>query len=145
MKQTLKSLKDTQEIAVKILQEALLKKDRPIVFALKGELGAGKTTFTKILAKELGIEGVVTSPTFLLMKVYEAVDSKDVKRLVHIDAYRIKETEELISLGFEDILRDKNNLIIIEWPEKLEEHLPQNTLYIEFKIIKEEERKIYVT
>lgn len=88
------------------------------IVGLSGHLGAGKTAFVKVVAKELGIEETVTSPTFVIMKMYETKD--DVwKRLVHIDAYRLERRSELEGLKWEDVVSDPHNLVMIEWPENV--------------------------
>jgi tRNA threonylcarbamoyl adenosine modification protein YjeE len=92
------------------------------VVGLSGHLGAGKTSFTKLLAKELSIAETVTSPTFVIMKIYEiptdaAGASGTFKRLVHIDAYRLERRSELEGIDFERIASDPGNLVIVEWPE----------------------------
>lgn len=107
---------------------------------LSGELGAGKTAFSKAIAKTLGVEEVVTSPTFVLEKIYpirKLEDSRSngagllgglaskFKRLVHIDAYRLESGEDLAPLGFDELMQDAENLILLEWPEKVAEALPQ--------------------
>lgn len=91
---------------------------------LSGELGAGKTAFTKVLAKELGVTEAVTSPTFVLEKVYLLPDYGPFKRLIHIDAYRLKDGTELSALGFDEIMQDVGNLVILEWPEQVMDALP---------------------
>ncbi len=88
------------------------------LIALSGDLGAGKTTLTQEIARQLGVKENVISPTFVIMKKYEVVDDT-FKYLVHIDAYRLEKDEELIKLGWKEILEDKNNLVIIEWPENV--------------------------
>lgn len=136
--------KKIKQAAHQILKESL-QGERPIVLALKGELGAGKTTFVKFLAQELGIEEIVTSPTFLLMRVLKLPKKKHkITRLVHIDAYRIELAEELFDLGLKDILKDERSVIVIEWPEKLSDYLPPQTIYIEFEITGEKERIIKI-
>jgi tRNA threonylcarbamoyladenosine biosynthesis protein TsaE len=94
--------------------------DSAFVVGLSGHLGAGKTAFVKLVATELGIDEIVTSPTFVIMKIYEG-GKKGVafKRLVHIDAYRLERREELDGLGFEHVVADKNSLVMIEWPENV--------------------------
>jgi tRNA threonylcarbamoyladenosine biosynthesis protein TsaE len=95
------------------------------VVGLSGHLGAGKTSFTKLVAKELGIKETVTSPTFVIMKIYDIpADTKladgaapSFKRLVHIDAYRLEKRAELAGIDFERIASDPHNLVIVEWPE----------------------------
>ena len=112
---------------------------------LSGELGAGKTVFVKALAKVLGIEDTVTSPTFVLEKIYSLTDTKcpsaadghlvsvkGFRRLVHIDAYRLDEHESLAPLGFDELMRDPSNLILLEWPERVA-GLPEPTERIHFE------------
>lgn len=89
---------------------------------LSGDLGAGKTAFAGAVAKALGVEEPVTSPTFVLEKIY-ALPECDVERgfirLVHIDAYRLNGAAELSPLGFDELMNDSGNLILLEWPEKV--------------------------
>ncbi len=94
------------------------------LITLSGELGAGKTAFTKMLAKVFGIEEHVTSPTFVLEKIYKLPEEKLFKRLVHIDAYRLKDGSELSALGFDELMSDPETLVILEWPEMVADRLP---------------------
>jgi tRNA threonylcarbamoyladenosine biosynthesis protein TsaE len=95
------------------------------VVGLYGNLGAGKTTFSQIVSKVLGVTENVSSPTFVIMKIYE-LSLKKWKRLVHIDAYRIEKESELLHLGFKEIVNDKENLVLIEWPEKVSGIMPDH-------------------
>ena len=88
------------------------------VIGLYGELGAGKTSFVKGVAGQLGIKTEVKSPTFTLMNIYDTGHGP-IRKLVHIDTYRLKNSSELIEIGFEDYLNDTENLILIEWPEQV--------------------------
>ena len=90
------------------------------IVLLSGELGAGKTTLTKGIAQGLRILEDITSPTFTLMNTYPVSAESDVKTLVHIDTYRLKNQEELLEIGVEDYLGKPTTLCIIEWPEKIE-------------------------
>ena len=108
-------------------------RDRAIVIALSGELGAGKTTFVQGVAERLGVEGIVSSPTFLIEKVYQLQDQK-FARLVHIDAYRLKAPEELQLLGWDELVRDPGNLICVEWPEHVRALMPTDAIRIRFDI-----------
>jgi tRNA threonylcarbamoyladenosine biosynthesis protein TsaE len=92
--------------------------DRATVIALSGELGAGKTAYTKAMAQGLGIHELVTSPTFVLEKMYKIRDSA-FNRLVHIDAYRLTGGEDLKPLRFDELLKDPRALVVIEWPERI--------------------------
>lgn len=116
------------DIAKNVLQ---LTKDKNInVIFLIGDLGAGKTTFTKYLAKELGIKQNVVSPTFILHREYKMNDKS---KLHHLDLYRIETEIELIELKLGEIA--KNNLVIIEWADKFEEYLKtQFNNFLEVKI-----------
>lgn len=100
---------------------------RATVLALSGELGAGKTTFVQGIARALGVEESVTSPTFVIMKIYDLID-QPFKRLVHMDAYRLKGKEHLRVLGWGALCADPGNLICIEWPEKIEGAIPADAI-----------------
>jgi tRNA threonylcarbamoyladenosine biosynthesis protein TsaE len=124
------SLEETQQIAEEWLVDisnTYQDSDEALVVGLSGHLGAGKTAFVKCIAKALGVNEAVTSPTFVIMKIYD-IDPNDIllkeasfpwKHLVHIDAYRLEQPEELEALRFEDIVADKNDLVLIEWPENV--------------------------
>ncbi len=91
-----------------------------MILCLYGELGAGKTTFVKGLAEGLGVKTNVTSPTFTLMNIYKIQNTKSkIKKLVHIDTYRLKNEQELIQIGAEDYAGAAENITVIEWPEKI--------------------------
>ena len=92
------------------------------VICLYGELGAGKTTLVKGLAKGLGVKEEITSPTFTLMNIYDVRNAKTakVRNLVHIDTYRLKNEQELLDIGVEDYLGQPGTVTIVEWPEKIE-------------------------
>lgn len=93
------------------------------LITLSGELGAGKTTFTQQIALALGVEEHVTSPTFVLEKIYD-LTGEVFKRLVHIDAYRLEKGADLTPLGFTALMSDPGNLIVLEWPERVADALP---------------------
>lgn len=86
---------------------------------LSGELGAGKTAFTKAAAAALGIEETITSPTFVLEKIYQLPEGRAFKRFIHIDAYRLERGSDLAPLGFDELMQDAANLVFLEWPEKV--------------------------
>lgn len=94
------------------------------VITLRGDLGAGKTAFTKELAGILDIQSEITSPTFVIMKSYAIPHHAFLKTLVHIDAYRIESDDEMRVLGFKHLLDDPTNLICIEWPENIMRCIP---------------------
>ncbi|HVX90095.1 MAG TPA: tRNA (adenosine(37)-N6)-threonylcarbamoyltransferase complex ATPase subunit type 1 TsaE [Candidatus Paceibacterota bacterium] len=96
---------------------------RATLVTLSGELGAGKTAFTKAVARALGVTDELTSPTFVIQKNYPLHDQA-FKTLVHIDAYRLKSGQELNPLHFDETLKQADNLIMLEWPEMVQEILP---------------------
>ena len=89
------------------------------IILLFGDLGAGKTTLTKGIAEFFKITDEITSPTFSLMNVYDINDRNGIKKIAHIDTYRLKDENELIEIGIEDYLSDVDTICIIEWPEKI--------------------------
>jgi tRNA threonylcarbamoyladenosine biosynthesis protein TsaE len=117
------------------------KRDGAVVIALSGDLGSGKTTFTQAAAKALGVEDTVNSPTFVIEKIY-ALSNQKWQKLVHIDAYRLKRAEQLKQLGWDEIIGDPSNLVIIEWPEHVQEAIPQNAHRIGIGIGEGESRTI---
>ncbi len=135
-----KSIQETQIFAEQYIKSLSIKDDEANVIGLYGNLGSGKTAFTKCLAKELGIDEVITSPTFVIMKIYETKHS-DFKRLIHIDAYRLESGRELQTLDFESLVRNKNNLIVIEWPENVKDILNLDHKKIHCNFIDENTRQ----
>ncbi len=107
------------------------------VITLSGELGAGKTTFAQGIARALGVEETVTSPTFVLEKVYQ-LEGQRFSRLVHIDAYRLKSARELEVFGWKELLADPANLIVLEWPERVEDAIPEEAIHVRFDIAGDE-------
>lgn len=134
-----KSEKETQKIAKDFAKS--LKSGG--IFALEGDLGSGKTTFTKGIASALGISDTITSPTFVILKNYEIKNKKSkIKNLIHIDCYRITDFEDAKSIGLQEYFELPDNIIIIEWPENIKSILPNGTKYIEFENLGENKRKI---
>lgn len=117
------------------------------IVVLHGDLGAGKTRFVKGLAKRLGITEDILSPTFTLMNVYQVRSPKsEVRTLVHIDTYRLKNEQELINIGVEDYLGDPHTICVIEWPEKLPNLLAnKKTVSVTIEHVGEERRKITIS
>lgn len=132
-----RSEKETYNIAKKV---ASLAKPGDI-FALYGDLGSGKTTFTKGFAISLGITKHVTSPTFVISKEYLISDSK-IKKMIHTDCYRLGGEEDVDNIGLAEYLNGGNAVVVLEWPEKIEKILPIKTKKIYFEYIDENTRKI---
>lgn len=119
------SLETLQQEAGLFMENLTPAQERATLITLTGELGAGKTAFTKCVAKILGVTEEITSPTFVLQKNYTLPENKKgFKQLIHIDAYRLKSGEELGPLSFAETLRDAGNLILLEWPEQVADALP---------------------
>ena len=97
------------------------------VFAFYGAMGAGKTTFIKAVCEELGVEDVITSPTFAIVNEYRSDASGEL--IYHFDFYRVKKIEEVYDMGFEDYFYS-GALCFIEWPELCEEVLPEDTVKV---------------
>ena len=110
------------------------------IILLSGDLGAGKTTFTKGFAKGLGIEEIVTSPTFTLLNEYNSNP-----KLYHFDMYRLSSKEEAYELGFQDYFNKNDGIIIVEWPENVNGLIPKPYTLIDFKKTSNNSRKIIVT
>lgn len=100
----------------------------PLVIAISGELGAGKTTLAQAICRGAGVTDFVTSPTFALVQRYEGARFP----VYHVDLYRLESSRDLVNLGWDDVLRD-NALVIIEWPERAEGHIPDDALHIEIE------------
>jgi len=113
------------------------------VIALYGDLGAGKTTFVKALAGALGITETVTSPTFVIEKIYK-LEGRQFDHLIHIDAYRLSGSAELQTLGWDSIISNPKNLIVVEWADIIEEALPKDAIRIHFTVTGEMTRDITI-
>ena len=122
MEITIKSLDTIQEAA----KEFINRMGEGKVFAFYGKMGAGKTTFIKALCETLGVKDVITSPTFSLINEY--TDGKG-NSIYHFDFYRIKKLEEVYDMGYEDYFYS-GNLCLLEWPELIEEILPEDVIKV---------------
>lgn len=119
------------------------------MLALTGALGAGKTTFVQGLTRALGIKNKVLSPTFILMQPFDIQASRAkrafLSRVWHIDCYRIESPKELLGLGLGDILKDQDNLVVIEWADKVKELLPEDAILVNFEYGEGENRRTITT
>ncbi len=104
------------------------------VIALVGDLGAGKTTFAQGLLRELGVKRRVISPTFLIIRPYSLLVTRTrYSRVFHIDCYRLNNSDELLSLGFKEILKNPQHIVLIEWPELIKKYLPKDTRWVKIE------------
>ena len=130
---TTRSAAETKKIASRIAKEiAEITSDHARVIALSGKLGAGKTTFTQGFARALGIAGPIQSPTFVLMKMYPLKRKRNLKHLIHIDAYRIETPHETEQLGLEELLGGKDIVMLIEWADRIKKIVPKDAVWIKF-------------
>lgn len=150
MKYEVKNLVELRAVADSVLQSLA---ERPqsstaTVVGLSGDLGAGKTAFTKCVASILGINEVVTSPTFILEKGYAiphgSLLGERFTKLIHIDAYRLESEKEMRALEWDSLLLDEHNLIFIEWPEQVKGALPKDIIMISFQYLDERVRSVTV-
>lgn len=144
---TLTQETDTQKLAAHIahqLQPKLVDPNFRIQIALEGDLGAGKTTFTRHLLSALGHIGRVKSPTYTLCEPYELSNHEHVTSLNHFDLYRMKYPTEWDDAGFRDTL-SQPGISIIEWPQKAEGTLPEFDITLVFELIDEKKRHIHLT
>jgi len=113
---------DLPEVARALLQQF----PESRVFAFRGEMGAGKTTFIKAICRELGVEDEALSPTFAIINEYHTRDGVPV---YHFDFYRIRKTEEVFDIGYEDYLFS-GHYCFLEWPDLVEDLLPEGTIHV---------------
>lgn len=136
MKIEVKNLAGLDEAAQKVLEFA--QNERFFIF--EGDMGAGKTTFIKSLAKALGVNDVVSSPTFSIVNEYEGKDGI----IYHFDFYRLKNLQEAYDIGYEEYFYSEN-ICLIEWPEKVEGLLPEHYVKIEITAPGETERLLSIS
>jgi tRNA threonylcarbamoyladenosine biosynthesis protein TsaE len=109
------------------------------IFAFYGKMGSGKTTFIKAICEELGVEDVITSPTFAIVNEYHTSTTDEV--IYHFDFYRIKKTEEVYDMGYEEYFYS-GDLCFIEWPELIEDLLPEDAVRVNIQEIEGEKREV---
>lgn len=150
--------KFAKEMAGKVGREKSAKSGKgAIVFALRGDLGAGKTTFAQGFLKGLGVKRRAPSPTFVIMRRYglpsvphgsrgtvrgaRAARAGRLANLFHVDAYRLKSAKHLAALDFEKVLADPRSIVLIEWAERVKNILPKGTVWLAFRHGKRENER----
>lgn len=138
----LKNTEDVDALANRVLEMAIASSAqadmgiKPVVITLQGELGSGKTTFTKALARRLGIAESVTSPTFVILKRYSIPKSAGIPfaNLIHVDAYRVESSSDMEKTGLRDFINtsSEKNILCIEWPEIISDILPSRRIEMKF-------------
>lgn len=131
LKAVTKNSEETKKLAEVFAKEILNTKfARAVVVGLEGELGAGKTTFTKGFARGLGIDEEIKSPTFILMRAFKM---KKGRHFFHIDAYRIENVKEFSFIGFKNLLKDPKNILVVEWSGKVKKLMPKKYFRFVFR------------
>ena len=131
------SAKETQKLATEFAKEI----KAGGVVCLFGDLGAGKTTFSQAVAKAVGVKEKVASPTFILVRRYEIPGNRF---FWHVDLYRLNTPEEVKVLGLVEIVNDPDNVVLIEWPEKILSWLPKNRWEIHLSLTSKNSRTIEI-
>jgi tRNA threonylcarbamoyladenosine biosynthesis protein TsaE len=131
------------EVGTEILAWHKARGGRTLVITLHGDLGAGKTTFTQQLGRELGVSEPITSPTFTIMRQYE-LQQKQYDSLVHIDAYRFETENEAKPLRLEEVFATPRAIVCVEWPERILSLLPKDVVSVVITIADGEERLVKI-
>lgn len=137
---------DTQKIAAGLARRiltAMTGKARATIVALRGELGAGKTTFAQGFARALGVAENPRSPTFLLAKQYRIPGTA--YSLWHLDCYRLHDHRDLVTLDLHTVFRDRTNIVVVEWPERVGDGLPAGHIEVHMTHQGPEKRGITIT
>lgn len=134
---TTKSFNETQAFGQKLAR----KLEPGMVICLYGDLGAGKTVLTQGIAQGLGMTQDLVSPTFIIIREYH-IKHRIIKRLYHLDLYRIDSEEEVEKIGILEIFKDKEAVVVIEWAEKLGKFLPKKRIDTHIHVQKNDNRKI---
>ena len=130
---------ETQKIGKQLAKSFLSCKNKEaIVINLIGNLGSGKTTFVQGFASGLRIKKKILSPTFVILNKFKTKN----RYFYHIDCYRLESVKEIKDLGFKEIIQNPQNIILIEWGDKIKRMLPKNTVKIKFNIFKKDKRII---
>lgn len=135
-----KSVDETKEFARTFAVSKTRQKS--LIIALNGDLGAGKTAFVQGFAEGLKITDKIISPTFVLIRQHNVPNTD--QTLHHIDLYRLEENTDIKTLGVEDLLKNQNNIVLIEWADKIKDHLPNNTIHISIEKLEGDNRKITI-
>lgn len=132
----------------KILAKEFLKTstEKALILGLIGDLGGGKTTFLQGFAQGLRIKERVLSPSFVIMKKFQLnnLTTKQFNNFYHFDCYRIERGREILNLGFREIISNPQNIISIEWADRISKILPADTLILKFEFVNQKTRKITI-
>lgn len=145
-----KNQKETKELAGELASRltglkphSAWRKKKALILALSGELGAGKTTFIQGFSKALGIREKILSPTFVLIHKHRIANGQ-FKNSYHIDAYRLRSEKDLLKLGIKEIFDNPENIVLIEWADRVKKGIPKNATWIHFDHLDKNRRKIRI-
>ena len=127
----------------KVAKECWQATNGKTVFAFHGQMGAGKTTFIHALCAIKEVKDIVGSPTFSIINEYQFICEGTKKALFHIDLYRLKDEEEAIRAGVEDVLYS-GNICLVEWPEKVPAIFPDTTVHIYIELVDDKTRRLKI-
>ncbi len=144
MKKRIKNLNELSVYVQNFIVSLPKQHDTALIVKLFGDLGAGKTAFVKEVAKVLEIKEDITSPTFVIQKEYDISHHSFLKKMIHIDAYRMEDKSELEYLGWQDTISNQHNIIFIEWPEQVKGIALPHAIDIHIGIVDGDEREIEV-
>ncbi len=133
----------TEKLGENLAKNVLVRKlqEHATIIGLSGELGSGKTTFIQGFFRGMGLRKRALSPTFILMRRIKLKNRK-FKNIFHIDAYRMKKPDEFMKFGFREIIKNQQNIILIEWADKLKKILPRGIIWLRFRHGKKENRRM---
>ena len=145
---------ELKKIAIK-LADNLMSRSRldigggALVLALTGDLGSGKTTFAQAFAEALGVKEKIKSPTFIIFRKSKIIpllagQKSKFEYFYHFDVYRIHSEKEILNLGWEEIISNPENIVLVEWADKIENILPKNCVKINFKHLKGDKREMEI-
>lgn len=139
------SYKQTQKLGEKLAKDIFKKglNKTALVLALQGNLGGGKTTFLQGFAKGIGIKEKILSPTFVIVKRFK-INMGNFKNFYHIDCYRINNAKEILELDFKNTILSPENIVAIEWSEKIKKRLPKSAITVKFTFVDENKREIVI-
>lgn len=138
MKRLTNNPSQTKKLA-EAISKMILKMKPPksaFVIGLEGDLGGGKTTFLQGFAKGLGIKEKILSPTFVIMRRF--------KNFYHFDCYRVRKPKEILDLGFKRIVSNPQNIVAVEWADRIREIIPKGAIWLDFEFINKNKRKISI-
>lgn len=134
-----------RDLAQKLLQKSL--RESAFFLALEGDLGGGKTTFLQGLAAGLGVKQKILSPTFIIIRRHniKSITPFAFREFYHVDCYRLRRPEDLLGLNFEAISSGPKNFVAVEWADRVKKILPRKTVWIKFKFLDRNSRKITIS